>query len=148
MMSVATQNLPLGPSRLLFPIANAGASRFPYSLLGLGDIVIPATFSSLMLRFDLWKNSSKDEPLEKASKPLFLTSLVAYSIGLGAASYANAVTRQGQPALLYLVPAMVGGSVIVAALRGDLVDLINFKDEASSTTTVPTPTSTSADGDN
>ena len=129
MMSVATQNLPLGPSRLLFPISNAAGSRFPYSLLGLGDIVIPATFTSLMLRFDLWKNREKEEPPLKAGTPLFITSLASYSIGLIAASYANAVTKQGQPALLYLVPAMLGGSVLVAALRGDVVDLINFKDE-------------------
>lgn len=45
MMEVATQNIPLGPSRLLFPAPKVANSIFPYSLLGLGDVVVPGTIS-------------------------------------------------------------------------------------------------------
>lgn len=44
MLQVATSDVIVGPTRLLFPRAPGGmgeAADFPYSLLGLGDIAIP-----------------------------------------------------------------------------------------------------------
>jgi hypothetical protein len=44
MLEVATSDLVVGPTRLLFPRAAGGvgeAADFPFSLLGLGDIAIP-----------------------------------------------------------------------------------------------------------
>lgn len=44
MLQVATSDIIVGPTRLLFPRAPGGvgeAANFPYSLLGLGDIAIP-----------------------------------------------------------------------------------------------------------
>ena len=44
MLQVATSDIIVGPTRLLFPRAPGGtgeAADFPYSLLGLGDIAIP-----------------------------------------------------------------------------------------------------------
>lgn len=58
MLQVATSDIIVGPTRLLFPRAPGGmgeAADFPYSLLGLGDIAIPG---------ELWtgceKSLSKD----------------------------------------------------------------------------------------
>jgi minor histocompatibility antigen H13 len=44
MLTVATSDLIVGPTRLLFPRGSGGtgeAADFPFSLLGLGDIAIP-----------------------------------------------------------------------------------------------------------
>lgn len=44
MLEVATSDLVVGPTRLLFPRSAGGvgeAADFPFSLLGLGDIAIP-----------------------------------------------------------------------------------------------------------
>ena len=53
---------------------------------------------------------------------------VAYLLGLGMAFTANAVTKLGQPALLYLCPCCLGAIVITAASRGDLQRVLKFTD--------------------
>ncbi|KAK9825046.1 hypothetical protein WJX74_003621 [Apatococcus lobatus] len=55
MMTVATSDIRFGPARLLYPRLVASASeggRFPYSLLGLGDVAVPGLLACLALRFD------------------------------------------------------------------------------------------------
>ncbi|KAK9827238.1 hypothetical protein WJX81_001559 [Elliptochloris bilobata] len=55
MLAVATSDVLVGPTRLLFPRAAGGvgeASGFPFSLLGLGDVVVPGLLACLTLRFD------------------------------------------------------------------------------------------------
>ncbi len=42
------------PIKLLFPrVMEVGATKRPFSMLGLGDIVIPGIFVALMLRYDV-----------------------------------------------------------------------------------------------
>lgn len=60
----------------------------------------------------------------------FVPVMVAYVGGLGLAFMANAITGKGQPALLYLVPAMLGMVGLVAMSRRDLQRLWAFKDTA------------------
>ena len=55
MLAVATSDVLVGPTRLLFPRipGTVGeASTFPFSLLGLGDIAVPGLLACLALRFD------------------------------------------------------------------------------------------------
>ncbi|CAL5218425.1 g103 [Coccomyxa viridis] len=55
MLAVATSDALTGPTRLLFPrfAGSIGeASRFPFSLLGLGDIAVPGLLACLALRYD------------------------------------------------------------------------------------------------
>ena len=40
------------PIKLLFPRPPDGDSKKPFSMLGLGDIVIPGIFVALILRYD------------------------------------------------------------------------------------------------
>ena len=40
------------PIKLLFPRAVAAGVEKPFSMLGLGDIVIPGVFVALLLRYD------------------------------------------------------------------------------------------------
>jgi minor histocompatibility antigen H13 len=55
MLTVATSDILVGPTRLLFPRIPGSvgeASSFPFSLLGLGDVAVPGLLACLSLRFD------------------------------------------------------------------------------------------------
>ena len=91
------------------------------SMLGLGDIVIPGIFVALMLRYDQHRGLT--------SQPYFYSNLVAYELGLCATVGVMHFFNHAQPALLYLVPACIGASLLTAAVRGELADLLNFSVE-------------------
>jgi hypothetical protein len=67
--------------------------------------------------------SSSKETIYHASEAVlhqrtyFNPTLLAYTLGLGAAFAANSITHLGQPALLYLVPLTLGAVAAVAASR-------------------------------
>jgi len=105
------------PVKILFPKA-LGVTPVPCSMLGLGDIVIPGIFVALMLRYDVKKGH--------AGTPYFLSNLAAYELGLAMTVGVMHFFDAAQPALLYLVPCCIGGSLLTAALRGELADLVNF----------------------
>ena len=84
------------PVKILFPKA-LGVKPIPCSMLGLGDIVIPGIFVALMLNID----SSKG----LASRPYFVSNLIAYELGLLCTVGVMHVFDAAQPALLYLVRA-------------------------------------------
>jgi minor histocompatibility antigen H13 len=55
MLKVATSDVMSGPTKLLFPRFPGSASEatdYPFSLLGLGDVVIPGLLAALSLKFD------------------------------------------------------------------------------------------------
>lgn len=55
MLQVATSNVLVGPTRLIFPRIPGSmgeASSFPFSLLGLGDVAVPGLLACLALRYD------------------------------------------------------------------------------------------------
>lgn len=54
MLTVATSSAVAAPTRLLFPRVSAAGEigAFPFSLLGLGDIVVPGLLAGLALRYD------------------------------------------------------------------------------------------------
>lgn len=54
MLTVATSSAVAAPTRLLFPRVSAATDigAFPFSLLGLGDIVVPGLLAALALRYD------------------------------------------------------------------------------------------------
>ena len=60
------------------------------------------------------------------SQPYFLTNLLAYELGLATTVYIMHEFNHAQPALLYLVPACIGSSLLTAAARGELSTLLNF----------------------
>jgi len=111
------------PIKLLFPQPNGQ----PPSLLGLGDIVIPGIFISLMLRFDyslLLKSAQKT-----AEKIYFWSVLFSYFIGLTITVLVMYTFHAAQPALLYLVPACLGSSAGLALTRGEFLLLFKFDEE-------------------
>ncbi|PAA90113.1 hypothetical protein BOX15_Mlig015429g1, partial [Macrostomum lignano] len=84
----------------------------PYSILGLGDVIMPAILISLNLFFDLaWKNRFY---------PYFVSSMIGYLLGLGACAGVLFATGSGQPALLYIVPLILLTSYLCAAIKREL----------------------------
>lgn len=115
MVSVA-KNIDL-PIKLLFP-RNIFASVYEFSMLGLGDIIIPGWFVAMLLRFD-----------KKHQTPLFVTNFVAYVLGLVATIFVMHTFKAAQPALLYLVPFCLGASVLVAIPNGVFSQLLEYSEE-------------------
>lgn len=124
-----------GPIKLLFPrsltpIGDTG--KIELSLLGLGDIVIPGFFLSLLLRFDAENAkmpTNKVNVLDNFSKPYFHTCLIAYVLGLGVTLFVMFHFKAAQPALLYLVPACLGSSFLCALIRGEVSLLLAYSEE-------------------
>ena len=124
------------PVKLLFP-KNIFADVYQFSMLGLGDIVIPGIVVALMLRFDR-KNAfpkMKAEELAKVSygsfsKYYFPSILAGYVLGLVTTIAVMHTFKAAQPALLYLVPYCLGFSVFTAVLRGEFSKLWKYTEEA------------------
>ena len=74
-----------------------------------------------------------DEPISVPSslsgRAFFSSSLSAYVVGLLLAVVANVVTKEGQPALVYLVPTLLGVVAYVALGRGEADRVLAFEDE-------------------
>lgn len=87
------------PIKLLWPKSLTFSSANGFTLLGLGDVVIPGIFVALSLRFDHHQSKNR---LVGFKKPYFYASLVAYVGGLGICMGVMHVFHAAQPALLYL----------------------------------------------
>lgn len=82
------------PIKLLWPKSMVFAGERGYTMLGLGDVVIPGTFVALGLRYD-YASKAKGQPY-------FWAGLFAYVAGLMATMGVMHVFGKAQPALLYL----------------------------------------------
>ncbi|KDR75927.1 hypothetical protein GALMADRAFT_68490 [Galerina marginata CBS 339.88] len=110
------------PIKLLWPKSVAFGGARGYTMLGLGDVVIPGTFVALALRYDWHRGGSA------GGKPYFYASLGAYVAGLVATMVVMHVFGAAQPALLYLSPACILSFVGTAVVRGELVAAWRFSD--------------------
>lgn len=104
------------------------------SMLGLGDIVVPATFASLCLRFDYHRFYERTKlpfhHLRGIGFPkYFTTAVISYVFGLLLTVVANLYSGHGQPALLYLVPSLVVAVFGVAKLTGEFTSLWTYSEE-------------------
>ncbi|KAK3205330.1 hypothetical protein Dsin_019376 [Dipteronia sinensis] len=84
------------PIKLLFPTADAAR---PFSMLGLGDIVIPGIFVALALRFDVSRGKESQ---------YFKSAFLGYTFGLVLTIIVMNWFQAAQPALLYIVPSVIG----------------------------------------
>ena len=101
-----------------------------FSMIGLGDIVLPALAIAYARRVDLIGEGAADCAADRAARPCtwcgyFTWSVVGYAIGLAVTLAANVYgwtihDVRGQPALLYLVPGVIGSQVLRALLYCDL----------------------------
>jgi len=118
------------PIKLLFP-KDIFAEVFEFSMLGLGDIVIPGIFIALLLRYDAFRftKGKVQVPTGSWSKPYFTATFIGYILGLVATIVVMHTFKHGQPALLYLVPACVGFSFVTSVLLGDTKNLLKFSEQ-------------------
>lgn len=89
------------PIKILWPKSYLFSIERGFTMLGLGDIVVPGLFISLALRFDL-NNSVHKTPNKPFIKPYFISAIVAYVVGLSTTIVVMSVFKAAQPALLYL----------------------------------------------
>jgi hypothetical protein len=102
MESVARKSVFYLPVVIVFPHVLLNG----YSLLGLGDIVLPSFLITFALNFDVHKQAQGIQTM------YFKVCLVGYTVGLVCAMAAATGMERGQPALLYLVPCTLGPLVI------------------------------------
>ncbi|KAL0214012.1 hypothetical protein P9112_006196 [Eukaryota sp. TZLM1-RC] len=121
MISVAT-NLDL-PIKLTFPryplsyfSGVEGADRF--SLLGNGDILVPALYLRLLSRF---------ESIQGKKQFIYFSSLFAYACACVMAISVMLIYNHGQPVLLYIYICVVPVCLIVALCLGQFKYLIGFE---------------------
>eukprot|EP01032_Pedospumella_encystans_P009238 gene9238-10894_t len=124
-----------GPIKLLFPsVLPTLTEKGKFNLLGLGDIVIPGLFIALLVRFDAVRSQiPRLRNIENATfaAPYFLINIICYALGLVATVAVMYFFNAAQPALLYLVPACLGGSLAVAAARGELALMFAYEEEGA-----------------
>jgi len=109
------------PIKLLFPRAALKAgSPANFAMLGLGDIVIPGLFVALLCRYDVEHNYKTN---------YFQTVFWAYAGGVGTTIFVMNYFKAAQPALLYIVPAVLGAVALHAAIRGELSQLWHYHEE-------------------
>lgn len=102
-MVTVAKNLDI-PIKLLFPYVNdAGENKF--SMLGLGDIVIPGVFVSICLKYDVDKAiKNKVKNLKDFTLGYFYPCFIGYVLGIILTFSALIIFNHAQPALLFLVP--------------------------------------------
>jgi len=113
------------PGKLVFPSThNTGH----FSMLGLGDIVMPGLLLCFVMRYDAYKRAQAHR-MAAAGIPVpnnwtkisyFHCSLLGYFLGLLTATVSSEVFKAAQPALLYLVPFTLLPLFLMAYLKGDL----------------------------
>ncbi|GFQ07194.1 signal peptide peptidase [Phtheirospermum japonicum] len=113
------------PIKLLFPTSNAAR---PFSMLGLGDIVIPGIFVALALRFDVSRGTKSQ---------YFNSAFVGYTVGVVLTIIVMNWFQAAQPALLYIVPAVIGFLAAHCMWNGDVKSLLEF-DETKKTSSEET----------
>ncbi|XP_069078635.1 signal peptide peptidase-like 2A isoform X2 [Pleurodeles waltl] len=83
----------------------------PFSLLGFGDIIVPGLLIAYCRRFEVRLTSS-------CIYYPFCT--IAYAVGMVLTFVVLALTKKGQPALLYLVPFTLITSTVIAWRRREM----------------------------
>jgi len=110
------------PIKLVFPRDFDAPPDKRFSMLGLGDIVVPALFIALLLRWDLARRAKG----EVTGKGYFWPVWGSYILGLVVTVVVMMGFNAAQPALLYLVPACLLSSMAVAYSRNELSTLFAY----------------------
>lgn len=107
------------PIKLLFPTADMTR---PFSMLGLGDIVIPGIFVALALRYDVSRGKGSC---------YFKSAFAGYVAGLGVTIVIMNWFQAAQPALLYIVPGVIGFLGVHCAVKGEIKQLLTYDESVS-----------------
>ena len=122
MGSVAVQKLSSGifqPGLLVTKIGDRlGGS------LGLGDAVFPSLLTTFVRRFDVRNNIRTEGETKRPS--LFTVSMVGYILGCVSCEFTPLLSTSGLPALVFIIPFMLGSVITASYFSGELQDLWNF----------------------
>lgn len=123
------------PIKLIFPI-DLSVETPAFSMLGLGDIVIPGFFIALCLKFDVdrvilnnIKHGIKEFNLDAIPKTYFWSCVIGYAVGIIMTFNAMIIFNHAQPALLFLVPCCCISILIPAWKNGALKELFSYDEE-------------------
>ncbi|KAJ6593886.1 peptidase A22B, signal peptide peptidase, partial [Mycena capillaripes] len=115
------------PIKLLWPKSVVFATERGFTMLGLGDVVVPGIFIALALRYD---HQRAGAPAHSGfAKPYFYAALAAYVAGLVVTMGVMHTFGKAQPALLYLSPACIVSFGLTGVLRGELGTAWGWSDE-------------------
>mmetsp|Transcript_13758 Transcript_13758/g.25951 ORF Transcript_13758/g.25951 Transcript_13758/m.25951 type:complete len:339 (+) Transcript_13758:990-2006(+) len=107
------------PIKLLFPKPDG-----EFSLLGLGDIILPGVFITLAYRYDFFLR------LNKKSGTYYRNCMIGYVFGLATTIFIMLAFDSPQPALLYLVPAVLLAHIGTAVVRGEVKEMWSYTEDA------------------
>lgn len=89
----------------------------------------------LWTRESLFLSRPSQLPVELAAsrfrKTYFHAAMVGYALGMGVTLAMLLVFKHGQPALLYLVPGVLGSLVLTALARGEWKDMWKYTEDGS-----------------
>ena len=94
------------PIKILWAKSLTFETKRGFTMLGLGDIVVPGMFVALALRYDFGRSKRKSIK-EPFAKPYFNAALAAYVLGLVTTITVMHTFKAAQPALLYLRWALI-----------------------------------------
>jgi minor histocompatibility antigen H13 len=115
------------PAKLIFPVS---LNPWKQSILGLGDIVVPGLFVAMNLRFDAMKAkvdfTNSNYLFEDFPKPYFTNVMISYVLSLALTGVIMLVSEHPQPALLYLVPGIIIGTLSTAFVKGQIAEVMDY----------------------
>ena len=114
MVAVATKLE--APIKLMMPHITIDYPTATCSMLGLGDIVIPGIFVGFLIRFG--------KVVPNAYKGYGNFGIIAYAASLMCCGVFLVMFQSAQPALLYIVPALLITTYYLAFKRGE-ISLLN-----------------------
>lgn len=108
-------------------------------MLGIGDIILPGIFVALMYRYDFLR-ALTSEKLSLArfdtlkeergfSRPYFMAAIIGYFVGLLGTVLVFRFFDSAQPALLYINPAMLISTTLLALVKGEMKQLFFFDED-------------------
>ncbi|KAG9292309.1 hypothetical protein G9A89_009121 [Geosiphon pyriformis] len=104
-----------------------------FTMLGLGDIVVPGIYVALCLRFDHYLYIKKNPNASRHSlfqTTYFNSCFTAYILGLLTTILVMHTFKAAQPALLYLSPACIFSVLITGLIKGQLKELFNYSSDS------------------
>lgn len=103
------------PIKILVPLFFSTGSSTQFTLIGLGDIVLPGLLLCFAMRFD----DSKGISFPSISG-YFAATMIGYCIGLAVCEFVVGTFHLAQPAMIYLVPGTLIPFAYIAHSRGEL----------------------------
>nr|CAG8511253.1 10826_t:CDS:2 [Entrophospora candida] len=100
-----------------------------FTMLGLGDIVIPGIYVALCLRFDHNLHLKRNPTAKKYSKfstPYFNSCFTSYILGLITTIVVMHTFKAAQPALLYLSPACIISVLVTGLFKSQIREIFTY----------------------